>query len=166
MVNLGKRESKECVLILHNIRSVQNVGSLFRTSDAFGVSKILLSGFTPTPLDRFNKPRKDFIKTSLGAEKTVLWEYQKSISAVVAKLKSEGYSIVAIEQSNKSLHYTDPSAYRGKKVALMLGNEVRGVDARTLKLCDRAVEIPMVGKKESLNVSVAGALVLSRVMHQ
>lgn len=166
MVNLGKREPKECVLILHNIRSVQNAGSLFRTSDAFGVAKIYLSGFTPTPMDRFNKPRKDFIKTSLGAEKTVPWEYQKSAASVIKKLKDEGYAVVAIEQAQKSLDYTDPAAYRGKKVALLLGNEVRGVDARTLQLCDRSVEIPMVGKKESLNVSVAGALVISRVKHQ
>lgn len=166
MVNLGKTEPKECVLILHNIRSVQNVGSLFRTSDAFGISKIYMSGFTPTPLDRFKKPRKDFIKTSLGAEKTVAWEYQKTVATIIQQLKSKGYSIVAIEQSSKSLGYTDPAAYRGKKVALLLGNEVRGVDHRTMALCDRAVEIPMVGKKESLNVSVAGALVISRVMHQ
>ncbi len=165
MVNLGKSEPKDCILLLHNIRSVQNVGSLFRTSDAFGIKKIYLSGFSPTPLDRFGKPRKDFIKTSLGAEKTVPWEYAKTLSEVIKKVKAEGYAIVAIEQDAKSLDYTDPSAYRGKKIALLLGNEVRGVDARTLKLCDRIVEIPMRGMKESLNVSVAGALVISRVVH-
>jgi len=165
MVNLGKREQKQCVLVLHNIRSVQNVGSLFRTADAFGVAKIYLSGFSPTPVDRFGKIRKDFIKTSLGAEKTVPFEYAKSVSPIVTKLKAAGYTIVAVEQTQKSLDYTDPAAYRGKKIALLLGNEVRGVDHRTLALCDRAVEIPMVGKKESLNVSVAGALVISRVVH-
>ena len=164
MVNLESRSEKEVVLLLHNIRSVQNVGSLFRTSDAFGVKKIYLSGFTPTPLDRFGRPRQDLVKTSLGAEKTIPWEYAKSISSIIKKLKADGFSIVAIEQAPNSFHYTDASAYRGKKVALLLGNEVKGIDPRTLKLCDRAVEIPMQGMKESLNVSVAGAIVLSRVV--
>lgn len=163
MVNIPNDNPKTCVLILHNIRSVQNVGSLFRTADAFGVSHIYLSGFTPTPLDRFGRPRTDFIKTSLGAETSVPWTYMKSASAIIQHLRKQGYSIVAIEQTSKSLPYTDPSAYRGAKVALLLGNEVRGVDVRTLKLCDRAVEIPMRGIKESLNVSVAGAIVIARM---
>lgn len=165
MVNLREPSSKEIVLILHNIRSVQNVGSLFRTADAFGVHGIYLSGFTPTPLDRFGRPRQDLVKTSLGAEQTVPWKYLKSAAACIRDLKNQGYTVVAIEQTPDSFEYTDVSAYRGKKVALFLGNEVRGVDARTLKLCDRAVEIPMRGMKESLNVSVAGAIVLSRVVH-
>lgn len=165
MVNLGNEVKKEVVLLLHNIRSVQNVGSLFRTSDAFGIKKIYLSGFTPTPVDRFGRMRSDFVKTSLGSEQTVPWEYAKSASALIKKLKLDGYSVVAIEQADTSFDYTDVSAYRGKKVALLLGNEVKGVDLRTLKLCDRTVEIPMQGMKESLNVSVAGAIVISRVIH-
>lgn len=163
MVNNLSENQKKVVLLLHNIRSVQNVGSLFRTADAFGVDSIYLSGFTPTPFDRFNRPRQDFVKTSLGAEQSVPWEYNKSISSVIKKLKIDGYSIVAIEQTKNSFMYTDLSAYRGQKVALLLGNEVRGVDARTLKLCDRAVEIPMRGSKESLNVSVTGAIIISRI---
>jgi len=166
MVNHFGVQEKEIAFILHNIRSVQNVGSLFRTSDAFGVQNIYLSGFTPTPVDRFGRLRSDFIKTSLGAEQTIPWEYQRSASATIKKLKRDGYTIVAIEQAPTSLLYTDVSAYRGKKLALVLGNEVRGIDARTLKLCDRIVEIPMYGMKESLNVSVTGAIVLSRVVHQ
>ncbi len=166
MVNHFVSPKKEIVLVLHNIRSVQNVGSLFRTSDAFGVSRIHLSGFTPTPIDRFGRMRQDFAKTALGSEQSIPWDYQRSATAVITRLKRNGYSIVAIEQAPNSLPYTDISAYRGAKLALLLGNEVRGVDARLLKLCDRIVEIPMRGMKESLNVSVTGAIVLSRVVDE
>lgn len=93
------------VLILHNIRSVQNVGSIFRTADAAGISHIYIVGYTPTPIDRFGRKRADMIKTSLGAETTVPWSYEKTIASVCEKLRAEKYTIVALEQSPKSIDY-------------------------------------------------------------
>lgn len=143
----------ELCVILHNIRSVYNVGSIFRTSDAVGVSKIYLTGITPTPVDRLGKQRKDFIKVSLGAEKAVAWEYARSVAALIKKLKKRGFFVVALEQARGSI-----SLFKFKPkfpLVLVVGNEVRGIPPRVLKLCDKIVEIPMRGKKESLNVSVA-----------
>src|SRR6185369_8626604 len=96
-----------CVLLLHNIRSVHNVGSIFRTADAAGVSKIILSGYTPTPVDRFQKPRADFTKVSLGAERSVAWQYVSTLASTIQKLKSEGYTIIAIEQDAGSTSLFD-----------------------------------------------------------
>ncbi|HEY5383079.1 MAG TPA: TrmH family RNA methyltransferase, partial [Candidatus Paceibacterota bacterium] len=153
-----------CVLILHNIRSVHNVGSIFRTADAVGVSKIMLSGYTPTPLDRFGRERKDFNKVSLGAERLVPWEQTKQFSSAVQKLKKEKYTIVALEQDKKSISLFDwpntSEAKNGKPIALVLGNEPRGLSKQALALCDIILEIPMRGKKESLNVSVAAGIAL------
>src|ERR1700690_1096716 len=92
-----------CVLVLHNIRSVHNVGSIFRTADAAGVSRIILSGYTPAPVDRFGRARKDFSKVSLGTEKTVSWEQTKQLTPALKKLKKEGYKLIAIEQDKKSV---------------------------------------------------------------
>src|SRR3989338_11477753 len=96
---------KEIAVLLHNIRSTHNVGSIFRTADALGISKIYLSGYTPTPLDKFNKPRKDIAKVALGAEKTLPWEYFKSGEKLIKKLKKEGFDIVGIEQDKKAIDY-------------------------------------------------------------
>jgi len=166
------------ILILHNIRSVYNVGSIFRTADAAGVSKIILSGYTPLPHDRFGLPRKDFAKVSLGAEKTISWEHVKTFAAAVKKVKKENYLVVAVEQDKKSVSLFDfhrlwrgPAKSGGKPpfdktqgkpkpVALVLGNEVRGLSKQSLSLCDAIVEIPMRGKKESLNVSVAAGIAM------
>ncbi|HVV15211.1 MAG TPA: TrmH family RNA methyltransferase [Candidatus Paceibacterota bacterium] len=145
-------------LILHNIRSVHNVGSIFRTADAAGVSKVLLSGYTPAPVDRFNLPRKDFSKVSLGAEKTIPWEQTKTLAAAVSRLKKEGFYIVAVEQDKSSSSLFEFKGPKDKPLALVLGNEVRGVSKQSLKLVDAIVEIPMRGKKESLNVSVAAGI--------
>ncbi len=151
-------------LILHNIRSVHNVGSIFRTADAAGVSRIILSGYTPPPVDRFGLPRKDFAKVSLGAEQTIPWEQVKTFAAAVKKLKKENYKLVAVEQDKKSVSIFDfktlKSASRRIPVALVLGNEVLGLSPAALKLCDAIVEIPMHGKKESLNVSVAAGIAM------
>jgi 23S rRNA (guanosine2251-2'-O)-methyltransferase len=151
-------------LILHNIRSVHNAGSIFRTADAAGVSKIILTGYTPTPLDRFGRARTDFIKVSLGAEKTVPWEHLKQFSSAVKKLKKENYFIIALEQDKKSISLFDwshaPEAKNGKPMALVLGNEPRGLSPAALNRCDAILEIPMRGKKESLNVSVAAGIAL------
>jgi 23S rRNA (guanosine2251-2'-O)-methyltransferase len=136
------------------------VGSIFRTADAAGVTKIILSGYTPAPLDRFNLPRKDFAKVSLGAEKTIPWLQTKTFGAAVKLLKKEGYFIAAIEQDKRSTPLFSFKAPKNKPLALVLGNEVRGVSPASLKMCDAILEIPMKGKKESLNVSVTAGIAL------
>jgi 23S rRNA (guanosine2251-2'-O)-methyltransferase len=139
------------------------VGSIFRTADAAGVSKIILTGYTPAPLDRFKRERKDFVKVSLGAEKSVLWEVAAQLTPILKKLKKDGYTVLAIEQNKKatSLFEYKPS---GKKVALVMGNEVRGISTQSLKYADHILEIPMLGYKESLNVSVAAGIALFKLM--
>jgi 23S rRNA (guanosine2251-2'-O)-methyltransferase len=148
------------VLILHNIRSVHNVGSIFRTADAAGISKIILSGYTPTPLDRFGHARPDLSKVALGAEKNIEWEQTKHLSSALKKLKKEDYTIVAIEQHKNSTSLFDYKPQANQKLVIILGNEVRGVSAQSLKQADIILEIPMRGKKESLNVSVAAGVAL------
>ncbi|MDO8557485.1 MAG: RNA methyltransferase [Candidatus Jorgensenbacteria bacterium] len=145
---------KTIVAVLHNIRSVHNVGSIFRTADAVGVSKIYLTGITPTPLDRLGKFRMDFTKVSLGAEKTVPWEYAARTASTIKKLREDGYLVCAIEQSPRSVPYNRLKT-KQKKIALVFGNEVRGLPPSVLSACDKVLEIPMHGMKESLNVSVA-----------
>lgn len=142
------------VAIIHNVRSLHNVGSIFRTSDGAGVKKIYLTGFTPSPLDGFGKPIPQFAKVSLGAEEFVPWEKVKDINKVIKKLRVEGYKIIALEQSPKSTPYNKLKVY-SDKLSVIAGNEVRGLAPAILKKCDAVVEIPMRGKKESLNVSVA-----------
>lgn len=153
------------LLILHNIRSVHNVGSMFRTADAAGVSRILLSGYSPTPTDRFGLLRKDFAKVSLGADKTVLWKYAKTLGPVLKKLKSEGYTIAAVEQDKKSTPLFSWKPENTEKIALIMGNEVHGLSKKILSHCDVVLEIPMHGKKESLNVSVAAGIAMFVLQH-
>lgn len=149
---------KEIIVIIHDVRSVENVGAMFRTSDARGVKKIYLTGYTPTPLDRFGRKRNDLAKSALGAEDYVLWESKKSLSSLILKLKKEGYTILAVEQSNNSLDY---KKFKLKnKTAFIVGNEVTGIPKSILNKCDLIIEIPMYGKKESLNVSVSLGIVL------
>ncbi|HEV8677376.1 MAG TPA: TrmH family RNA methyltransferase [Candidatus Paceibacterota bacterium] len=148
------------ILILHNIRSVHNVGSIFRTADGAGISRIILSGYTPAPLDRFNLPRKDFAKVSLGVEKTIPWVQTKTFGAAVKLLKKENYFIAAIEQDKNSTPLFDFTPPKNRPLALVLGNEVRGISPSSLKLCDAILEIPMRGKKESLNVSVTAGIAM------
>jgi len=145
---------KQVIVILSDIRSIYNVGSIFRTADGAGVEKIFLCGITPTPLDRFRKTRKDFTKVSLGAEKTIAWEYKKQLSSLITKLKKEKYIICAVEQTKNSIPYNTFKT-KHKKIALVFGNEVKGISEKALKKCDTILEIPMRGEKESLNVSVA-----------
>ena len=153
---------KEVAVLLHNIRSTHNVGSIFRTTDALGVSKIYLSGYTPTPLDKFNRPRKDIAKVSLGAEKTIPWEYVSSPKVLVKKLKKNKWQIVALEQSSDSVDYKKIKVKY--PVLIILGNEVDGVLEEILSLTDIVAEIPMGGKKESLNVSVAFGVAIFRIL--
>lgn len=148
----------EIAVLLHNIRSAHNVGSIFRTADAAGVAKVYLTGYTPTPLDRFGRPQKDIAKTALGAELALAWEYRKSPAATIRDLKARGWTIVAVEQREDSLPYKEVP--RSGKTLFILGNEVRGLSTALLEACDFIVEIPMHGKKESLNVSVAAGIVL------
>ena len=149
---------KDIVLILDNIRSVHNVGSIFRTAETAGVSKIYCLGTTPTPLDRFSQKRKDFAKVALGAEDLVSWEYLETGEATIRKLKKDGFQILALEQDQNSINYKKIKL--GKKIALIVGNEVGGISKSLLKLVDQIAEIPMKGKKESLNVSVATGIML------
>ncbi len=149
------------IVILDNIRSVHNVGSIFRTSDAAGVEKIYLCGTTPTPIDRFGRPRNDLAKVSLGAEKTVPWEYEESTLEVVRKLKKEGVKVFGAEQYEGSVDYT--SVNYPEKCAFVFGNEVGGVSLDVLAECNEVIEIPMKGEKESLNVSVATGIILFAV---
>lgn len=134
-------------VICHNIRSRENVGSIFRTSDAFGVDKIFLTGFTPTP------PHEKISKTALGAENFVSWKKVFSLVRLIKKMRAEGFEIVALEQSRKSIPIM--RYHPKKKITLIIGNEVAGIPPHILKQCDRIIEIPMLGKKESLNVAVA-----------
>lgn len=162
----------ETYAILHNIRSVHNVGSIFRTVDAAGVAKIFLTGYTPTPVDRFGRARKDFAKVSLGAEKTAPWEYRTNTGALLRELQAEGVYCVAVEQDKNSSDYRKIRPHR--RTAFLFGNEVRGIPRPLLSLCDAIAEIPMRGSmvrhahhprqtrtgKESLNVSVAAGIIL------
>ncbi|MEK7149418.1 MAG: RNA methyltransferase [Patescibacteria group bacterium] len=148
------------IVILHNIRSLHNVGSIFRTADAAGVEKIYLCGITPKPIDELGRQREQLTKVSLGAEKYIKWEYVKSTNPLISKLKKEGYKIFAIEQNKKSIAYYSLKAISYKpKVALVVGNEVKGLPKSVLNKADKILEIPMYGKKESLNVAVAFGIV-------
>ncbi len=140
-------------LLAHNIRSLWNVGSFFRTADAFGVKEIWLSGYTGKP------PRREISKTALGAENWVPWRYVEDSAEAMKEFASAGGRIVALEQTSRAI---DIAQYKvpATDLLLVLGNEVRGVSEDLLKLCDDHVQIPMQGKKQSLNVSVAAGVAL------
>ncbi|MDD5025805.1 MAG: TrmH family RNA methyltransferase [Candidatus Peribacteraceae bacterium] len=144
--------ARKIILLAYNIRSLWNVGSLFRTCDAFKIEKIILAGYCATP------PRREISKTALGAEHSVSWEYILKAEKAIAALKEKGYVIVALEQAKKAIElssYEPPS-----KVCLIVGHEVLGVPYELLALCDAIVHISMHGKKESLNVAVAAGIAL------
>ena len=145
---------KEIYLVLDNARSRENVGSIFRTADGTGVSKIYLCGTTPTP------PHEKISKTALGAEKLVPWEYRRNTWQIVTELKKGGVKIYALEQTKDSENIFMFRSSTPKHMAIVVGNEVKGISPKILKYCDRVVEIPMYGKKESLNVSVATGIAL------
>ncbi len=145
------------IVIAHNIRSAHNIGSILRTADALGISKIFLTGYSPAPIDRFGKPFTKITKVSLGAEQSVKWSAVKNISPLLARLSKQGYKLVALEQHANSTPLSEYKASQNKlkKTVLLLGNEVTGLSSGLLKKVDTILEIPMKGKKESLNVSVA-----------
>ncbi|RHS50395.1 TrmH family RNA methyltransferase [Tannerella sp. AF04-6] len=149
-----KKNKIPLIVILDNVRSLNNVGSVFRTSDAFLVKAVYLCGITATP------PHPEIHKTALGAEDSVEWHYFEDTNAAVDKLREEGYIVYAIEQVENSIILSDLQLNKDCKYAVVLGNEVKGVQQSVVDKCDQSVEIPQFGTKHSLNVSVTAGLVI------
>lgn len=154
----------ETAIMLHNIRSAHNVGSIFRTADAAGVSKIILTGYTPLPVDRFGRPQKEIAKTALGAEMSIPWECANRPVPIISRFKKEGWIIAGVEQDARAQDYRSFTTTR--PIVFMFGNEVRGLSNGMRGRCDVLLEIPMRGKKESLNVAVAAGIVLFAAIAQ
>jgi tRNA G18 (ribose-2'-O)-methylase SpoU len=157
---------RQILLIAHNLRSNHNVGSLLRTAEGLGVSRVILSGYTPHPVHANDrrlphesaKATAAIHKTALGAEEMVPWDYHKDILPVIAKLQKDGWTIAALEQTDDA--HMLPEYHAPEKIAIVLGREVEGVEQSVLDACDTALEIPMFGKKESYNVVQAAAIAL------
>lgn len=149
-----RSEKSPFVIVLDNIRSQSNVGSVFRTADAFLAESIFLCGITARP------PHREIQKTALGATESVPWKYFKETSSAIAELKSEGYKIVGIEQVEGSVSLSDFVVNRDTKYALVFGHEVNGVDQTVIDECDYVVEIPQFGTKHSFNIAVSAGIVL------
>ena len=141
-------------ILLHNVRSMHNVGAAFRSADAFGINELLLSGYTPTP------PRPEITKTAIGAEKYVDWQYLDELPSSIQSLKAEDYLLVGLEQTTESILLPDYEISTGKKICLVFGNEVTGIDDEVLPFIDDFVEVPQYGHKHSLNVSVTVGVAL------
>lgn len=148
------KEKLRLVVVLDNVRSAMNVGSIFRTSDAFLVEKICLCGITATP------PNREITKTAIGATESVAWEYFDDTAKALEALKTEGHQLIGIEQTDSSVLLKDFSAKQEGKYTLVLGNEVEGVDEELLPMLDACIEIPQEGTKHSLNVSVCAGIVI------
>ena len=142
------------VIVLDNIRSQHNTGSVFRTADAFRIEKIYLCGITATP------PNREIQKSALGATESVNWKYYENTLEAIKILKSEGFTIIAAEQARGSIHPEELKIDQDKKYALIFGNEVMGVDDEVMKECDLCIEIPQFGTKHSLNVSVSAGILM------
>ncbi|WP_312172013.1 RNA methyltransferase [Chryseobacterium sp.] len=142
------------IVVLDNIRSMHNVGATFRTADAFLIQKIILCGITPQP------PHREIHKAALGATESVDWKYENDIITVIKELKSEGFEVIGIEQTTDSKMITDFTIDSSKKYAVILGNEVEGISDEALAHIDLFIEIPQLGTKHSLNVSVCGGIVM------
>lgn len=142
------------VVVLDNVRSMHNVGSVFRTCDAFLVEKIYLCGFTPCP------PHREIQKTALGATETVVWESLPTAKDLISALRNNGYNIYAVEQTHNSIALDEFKPVKESKIALVFGNEAEGVDEEVIKLCQGAIEIPQFGSKHSFNISVSAGIVL------
>ncbi|MFV8337474.1 RNA methyltransferase [Flavobacterium sp. RSP29] len=147
-------EKTPLILVLDDIRSLHNIGSVFRTADAFLLEKIYLCGITATP------PNKEIHKTALGATETVTWEHQENVLEVIEKLKAENVITLAIEQVESAVFLQNFEVKKGEKYALVLGNEVHGVSQEAVALCDGCIEIPQLGTKHSLNISVSAGIVV------
>lgn len=157
---------REIVLIIHNVRSAHNVGSLLRTADGLGVNEVIISGYSPYPAAESDKrlphiaakANRAISKTSLGTEKTVNWRHTIDLTKSIKKLRDDGFLIAALEQTSQSKALNEFESLQ--RIVLMVGNEIGGIDDDALELTDFQLEIPMLGAKESLNVSVAGAIAL------
>ncbi len=147
-------EKTPVVVVLDNVRSCNNIGSVFRTSDALLIEKIYLCGITATP------PNAEIHKTALDAEKTVEWEYLEETETAVEKLKSAGYTVFAIEQVESSIQLPDFDPNQYKRIALVFGNEVKGVQQKVVDSCHGSIEIPQYGTKHSFNIAVSAGIVL------
>jgi 23S rRNA (guanosine2251-2'-O)-methyltransferase len=154
MSNNKKEINPIIYLVLDNIRSAQNVGSFFRTSDSLGVDKIMLCGITSVP------PNKEIFKTALGATESVKWEHYENTSQCIELLKEKGFTIICIEQTENSLMLNKYEFNINKNICLVFGNEIEGVSKNIIEMADDCVEIPQLGTKHSLNVSVAGGIVI------
>jgi len=142
------------VIIMDNIRSQNNTGSVFRTSDAFLVEKICLCGFTATP------PHRDIHKTALGATESVAWEYHENTIDCVVELQKQGYKIYAVEQADESIDLSEFKVHKKDKIAVVMGNEVKGVDQEVVNQCDGCIELAQYGTKHSLNISICAGIVI------
>lgn len=149
-----KAKKTPVILVLDDIRSLNNIGSVFRTADAFLIEKIYLCGITATP------PNKEIHKTALGATETVTWEHNESVLEVIENLKSENVEVYAIEQVENAIFLNDFKVRKNKKYALVFGNEVFGVNQAAIQLCDGTIEIPQLGTKHSLNIAVSAGIVV------
>lgn len=149
-----KSEKSPFVIVLDNVRSQSNVGSIFRTADAFLTKAIYLCGITAKP------PHREIQKTALGATESVTWKYFPKTTDAILDLKEEGYKIIGIEQTEGSVELQDMHVKKGEKYALIFGHEVDGVDQNVLNLCDFCVEIPQFGTKHSFNIAVSAGIVL------
>ncbi len=158
----GTRKPRDVSLLLHDIRSVHNVGAIFRSAEAVGVNRVYLSGYTPGPRDRFGRVRKDFAKTSLGSERMLAWSHVDDPEHLLSELKKSGVQVIALEQAPQSVDYKRVEA--GLQCLIMLGNEVKGLPKKLLNVASVIAEIPLRGKKESLNVSAAAAVFLFRLL--
>lgn len=147
-------EMQQLIAVLHDVRSMHNIGAAFRNADAFGIKKLILSGFSPCP------PRPEITKTAIGAEEFVAWESPDSITELLQNLKNEGYMVIGLEQTDQSIMITDYTPPGNKKICLVFGNEVTGLDDSLLPVIDKFVEIPQYGNKHSLNVSVTVGVTL------
>jgi tRNA G18 (ribose-2'-O)-methylase SpoU len=147
-------EKNPVIAVLENIRSAYNVGSVFRTADAFLIESIFITGYTAKP------PHKEIAKTALGAQDTVDWKYFETTSDAIGDLKKEGYKVYVVEQVTDSISLEKLSDLNIEKIAFIFGNEVTGVDEKIISLCDGCIEIPQFGMKHSLNISVAAGIVL------
>ncbi|TSC58735.1 MAG: tRNA/rRNA methyltransferase SpoU [Candidatus Peregrinibacteria bacterium Greene0416_62] len=146
---------RRIILLAHNIRSLWNIGALFRSCDCFAVEKLILSGYTATP------PRREIAKTALGADEWIAWEKVEDLKSIIEQLRNVGWRIVGLEQSDRSIVLDEYVPH--EKTCLIVGHEVLGVPEEILKLCDDVVHIPMLGKKKSLNVSVATGIALHQL---
>ncbi len=156
----AKQKKTPIAVVLDNVRSAQNVGSFFRTGDAFAIEHIALCGITATP------PNREIHKTALGAEESVAWSYYPTTAECIEQLRNDGYRIIAIEQVERAVMLDQFRAEEGIKYAVVFGNEVLGVEQSVVDMCDGAIEIPQFGTKHSLNVSVSGGVILWEIFRQ